>query len=102
MLQAMKKMSPTSLMITARQILENPNISLRDALILEYRIVSNVLMYHDFYEGIRAALVDKDRSPKWNPASLAEVTPQIINDHFTTLGKDELNFDTENRTTIPT
>ena len=47
--------------MTARQITGNPGISIRDS-ILEYRLVCQVLLRHDFYEGIRAALVDKDRA----------------------------------------
>ncbi|PPR09139.1 MAG: Short-chain-enoyl-CoA hydratase [Alphaproteobacteria bacterium MarineAlpha11_Bin1] len=87
---ALYKMSPTSLKVTARQITENSEISLRDALVLEYRLVSQVLMRHDFYEGIRAALIDKDRKPQWTPGALAEVTTNYIDEHFGSLGDQEL------------
>ena len=53
-------------------------------------MVSNVLQRHDFYEGIRAALIDKDRQPKWNPATLPEVSPDEVSAHFETLGAQEL------------
>ena len=86
-------MSPTSLKITAKQITSNPSISVKDALILEHRLVSQVLHRHDFYEGIRAALIDKDRNPKWQPATLAEVTPAYIDAHFESLGDGELVLD---------
>ncbi|MGB0630427.1 MAG: enoyl-CoA hydratase/isomerase family protein [Alphaproteobacteria bacterium] len=89
-LAAFDHMSPTSLKMTARQITQNPDISIRDSLILEYRLVSQVLLRHDFYEGIRAALIDKDRDPKWNPATLAAVTSDYIDDHFKSLGDQEL------------
>jgi enoyl-CoA hydratase len=89
-LAAFDRMSPTSLKMTARQITENPDITIRDALILEYRLVSQVLLRHDFYEGIRAALIDKDRNPQWQPATLAEVTPDYIDAHFESLGDQEL------------
>ena len=40
---------------------------------MEFRLAVRVLKDHDFREGVRAALVDKDRSPKWQPSSLAGV-----------------------------
>ena len=53
-------------------------------------MVANVLQRHDFYEGIRAALIDKDRQPKWNPATLPEVSADEVSAHFETLGAQEL------------
>jgi len=91
-LTALARMSPTSLKITAKQLCDNPGISIRDALILEYRLVSQVLMRHEFYEGIRAALIDRDRDPKWKPATLAEVTPDYVDAHFESLGDGELTL----------
>ena len=46
----------------------------------------------DFYEGIRAALVDKDGKPKWSPSSLKEVTDDMVQSHFEHLGDNELNM----------
>ena len=92
-LKAFVYMSPTSLKMTARQITENPDISVRDSLILEYRLVSQVLLRHEFYEGIRAALIDKDRNPQWKPATLAEVTTGYIDEHFASLREQELVLD---------
>ncbi len=87
---SLQGMSPTSLKITAKQLADHPNFSVRDSLILEYRMVANVLQRHDFYEGIRAALIDKDRQPKWNPATLPEVSADEVSAHFETLGAQEL------------
>ena len=42
----------------------------------------------DFYEGVRAVLVDKDNSPKWNPSTLSEVTQEIVLRHFSALPSD--------------
>jgi enoyl-CoA hydratase len=66
---------------------------LEDALRLEYRMTQHVTAAHDFYEGIRAVLVDKDQQPKWRPASLAEVTDTMAEAYFSSLGPGELAFD---------
>jgi enoyl-CoA hydratase len=52
---------------------------------VEYRIVSRVLYQDDFYEGVRAVIVDKDNAPRWNPPVLAEVSPQAIEALFAPL-----------------
>lgn len=52
--------------------------SLDQALVLEYRLVDRLYRDGEFVEGIRALLVDKDKSPKWQPATPAEVTPALI------------------------
>ena len=52
----------------------------------EFRIVSRVIHGHDFYEGVRAVIVDKDNAPRWRPAALAEVSDAEIARHFAPLG----------------
>ena len=56
----------------------------------EYRIVSRVIHGHDFYEGVRAVIVDKDNKPRWQPATLAEVSAAEVERHFAPLGGAEL------------
>ena len=56
----------------------------------EFRIVSRVIHGHDFYEGVRAVIVDKDNAPRWQPATLAEVTRAEVDRHFASLGSQEL------------
>ncbi len=48
------------------------------------------VQHGDFYEGVRALLVDKDGKPAWRPAALADVTPALVEEHFAELGEREL------------
>jgi enoyl-CoA hydratase len=66
--------SPTSLEVTFRAVREGRTRTLGQCLAMEYAIAGRLLPGHDFREGVRAALVDKDRAPRWNPASLAAVS----------------------------
>jgi enoyl-CoA hydratase len=56
----------------------------------EFRVVSRVIHGHDFYEGVRAVIVDKDNRPRWQPETLAGVSEAEVERHFAALGKDEL------------
>ena len=46
----------------------------------------------DFREGVRAAVIDKDRNPKWSPPRIEDVTPQMVAPYFAEIGADELKF----------
>ncbi|GAA1541304.1 enoyl-CoA hydratase [Microbacterium ginsengiterrae] len=71
---ALAELSPTALAVTLDAVREAREGDLRDALVGEYRRVMWFAMRHpDLVEGIRAQLVDKDRSPKWRPATIAEL-----------------------------
>ncbi|MCH7795219.1 MAG: enoyl-CoA hydratase/isomerase family protein, partial [Proteobacteria bacterium] len=63
------------------------------AMIMEFRLSQAFLARHDFHEGIRAIVIDKDNAPKWRPDTLAEVTPDLVEAHFAPLGDSELRFD---------
>lgn len=71
--QVMRSRSPTSLKLAFRQVREGAQRDLRQCLAMEYRLAARVIPGHDFCEGVRAALVDKDRNPRWSPSSLAAV-----------------------------
>jgi enoyl-CoA hydratase len=71
--QTIRVMSPISVRLTFRLLREAAKLDLKQCLALEYRLAQRVVVSPDFCEGVRAALVDKDRAPQWKPASLAAV-----------------------------
>jgi enoyl-CoA hydratase len=92
---AMAKASPTSLKITLRNLREAAAFErVEQCFQQDYRISLACVAGHDFMEGIRAQIVDKDRKPAWRPDTLADVTPDIVERHFKSVGDLELNFDT--------
>ncbi|XP_036109330.1 3-hydroxyisobutyryl-CoA hydrolase, mitochondrial isoform X2 [Molossus molossus] len=91
-LKVINKMSPTSLKITLRQLIEGSSKTLQEVLIMEYRLSQACMGGHDFFEGVRAVLIDKDQSPKWKPANLKEVTDEDVNNYFKSLGSNDLKF----------
>jgi enoyl-CoA hydratase len=82
--------SPTSLKVTFRHIREARARDLRQTLMLDYRLACRLLEGHDFYEGVRAAVIDKDRRPRWRPDRLEEVSEAIVERHFAPLSRGEL------------
>lgn len=93
MLVTMGKMSPTSLKITFEQIRRGRNLpNLQSCLKMEFRMVMACMRSHDFREGIRAVLVDKDEAgPSWNPSSLKEVSSEAVEEYFAPL-EDHYEF----------
>jgi enoyl-CoA hydratase len=66
--------------------------SLEECLAREYRAALEVFRSDDFREGIRAAVIDKDRNPKWSPPRVEDVTPEILARYLAFIGADELTF----------
>ncbi|MCC5978463.1 MAG: enoyl-CoA hydratase/isomerase family protein [Salinarimonas sp.] len=83
--------SPTSLRIAFEQMRRGAEIDFREAMRMEFRIVSRILDGKDFYEGVRAVLVDKDQKPQWDPAKLADVSDEVVAAYFAPLGDAELD-----------
>lgn len=90
----LRKKSPTSLKVTLQQLRNGKSLTLDECLKMEYRMVLRFLQGHDFYEGVRAVIVDKDQNPKWQPSELSEVTQEMVEAYFAPLkGRKELSFD---------
>jgi enoyl-CoA hydratase/carnithine racemase len=81
----MRTKSPTSLRIALEQMKRGAKWTFEECMQAEYRIVSRVLYEDDFHEGVRAVIVDKDNEPRWNPASLADVKLDAIENYFSPL-----------------
>jgi enoyl-CoA hydratase len=90
---AMSKASPTSLKVTLRNVRAAVSFKrMEESFRQDFRIALAAIAGHDFIEGIRATIVDKDRNPKWRPDKLEEVTPGIVDRHFQSVGALELKF----------
>jgi enoyl-CoA hydratase len=85
--------SPTSLKVALRNIRSAVSFGrVEDSFQQDYRIALACIAGHDFIEGIRATIVDKDRNPAWRPDKLEEVTTDIVDRHFRSVGELELKF----------
>lgn len=84
----LKTKSPTSLKVTLRALQEGEKLDFDACLNMEYRLTRRFLQGHDFYEGVRALIIDKDQSPHWQPAEIKEVTQQDIAQYFAPLEQE--------------
>jgi enoyl-CoA hydratase len=89
----MRSKSPTSLKLALAQVRRGKANALEPwdfetCMRTELRIVSRIIYGHDFYEGVRAVIVDKDNSPRWQPASLSDVSDAEIERHFAPLPQE--------------
>ena len=82
--------SPLSLKISLAQVRRGKHWDFETCMRAEFRIVSRIIHGHDFYEGVRAVIVDKDNKPRWSPAVLADVTDAEVERHFAPLTGGEL------------
>lgn len=92
LLSAMKKASPTSLKVTNRQLREGARLSFEECMKLEFRLTNRFMRGQDFYEGVRAQIIDKDQAPRWAPASLDAVSGANVESYFADLGAGELTL----------
>jgi len=82
--------SPQTLKVAFRQLREGARMpSFADEMAQEYRIGARVVQRHDFIEGVRALIVDKDNNPRWNPATLGGVTDAMLDEIFAPLPADQ-------------
>ncbi|MGI9483474.1 MAG: enoyl-CoA hydratase/isomerase family protein, partial [Hyphomicrobiales bacterium] len=86
---AIRSKSPTSQKIAYRQLREGAKARFEECMKIEWRMVNRIYTGHDFYEGIRAVVIDKDNEPRWQPADLQSVGEADVAAYFAML-EDEL------------
>lgn len=91
-LHAMRTASPMSLEITFRAIREGRAKSLRECLDTDFRIALRLMRQADYFEGVRALIIDKDRAPKWSPPTVEQVDRHAVDACFAPLPSAELAY----------
>lgn len=91
-LDGLKKVSPMSLKLTLAQLLRGKDLDLKNCFEMEFRMVSACMRAPDFYEGVRALLVDRDNKPAWKPASHDQVSTELVDEYFKPLGEFDLQL----------
>jgi len=74
--------SPTSLKVTLRALQKGRELDFDACMQMEYNIAMRFLAGEEFFEGIRAAVIDKDQKPHWQPAVLADVSDKAVSEYF--------------------
>jgi enoyl-CoA hydratase len=89
----LRRKSPTSLKVTLRQLRTGAGLAhFAAAMRMEYRLTRHFMARPDFYEGVRAAVIDKDQAPRWQPAALADVGDDAVAWYFAPLAEPDLEF----------
>jgi enoyl-CoA hydratase len=92
-LKTLNEKSPRGMVVTLKLLRLSRNaVSLEECLVREYRAALEVFRSDDFREGVRAAVIDKDRNPRWSPPRVEDVTPEMLAPYFSEIGADELVF----------
>jgi enoyl-CoA hydratase len=92
-LKTLGEKSPRGMVVTLKLLrLARTAKSLEECLVREYRAALQVFASDDFREGVRAAVIDKDRNPRWSPPRIEDVTPEMVAPYFAEIGADELKF----------
>jgi enoyl-CoA hydratase len=94
-LKTLNEKSPRGMVVTLKllRLARASSSSLEECLVREYRAALEVFRSDDFREGVRAAVIDKDRNPRWSPPRIEDVTPEMIAPYLAEIGADELVFD---------
>jgi len=76
--------------VTLRELQRGSGLAFEDCMRMEFRLSQASMHGHDFFEGVRALLIDKDQKPKWNPPTNEGVTRQMVEAHFKPVSNDLL------------
>lgn len=81
----LKTKSPTSLKVTLEALHRAKNLSFDECMEMEQQLTTHFIEGHDFFEGIRAVVIDKDQKPVWKPNCLEDISKQDIDRYFDTV-----------------
>lgn len=85
--------SPISTKVALRQLREGAKLDFDACMQMEYRLANRFIEGRDFYEGVRATVIDKGQAPKWQPDSLAGISDADVDAYFAPLGPRELKLE---------
>jgi enoyl-CoA hydratase len=89
----LNKKSPLSLKVTFRQLREGQSLDFESCMVMELRLALRFMEERDFYEGVRAVIIEKDNKPNWKPKTIEEVLDKDIEKFFLPLIEGDLSFD---------
>lgn len=89
--------SPTALKVAFEQVRRGAELDFDRCLTLEYRISQAFMRGHDFFEGVRATIIDKDNAPEWRPGRLEDVGVEVVESYFAEPPGGDLRFDPPSR-----
>ncbi len=89
-LATLRTKSPQTMKVSLKLLLEgHATTTFEDEMAREFAVATRVVQRHDFLEGVRAVIVDKDNAPRWDPATPEEVSDHLIDQIFAALDDDE-------------
>ncbi|MCG8440369.1 MAG: enoyl-CoA hydratase/isomerase family protein [Caulobacterales bacterium] len=91
-LKLLRRMSPTSLKVTMEQIRRGAALAFDDVMRMEFRMAWRFMAGDDFFEGVRAQVIDKDRKPNWRPDAVAGVSDAAVAEYFAAPSVPELEL----------
>jgi enoyl-CoA hydratase len=92
-LATLKAKAPLSLCVSFRQLREGRDLDFEAVMVMEYRLSQRFMADHDFFEGVRAIIIEKDNAPRWRHGAIADVTAAEVDAYFAPLGPGDLIFD---------
>jgi len=84
--------SPVSSKVALRQLREGAKLGFNECMKMEYRLANRFIEGRDFYEGVRATVIDKGQTPQWSPATLDKISDAAVDAYFAPLQRPELSL----------
>ena len=94
-LKILEKLSPVAMKVTLEQIKRGKEMTLEEVFKMEYRLSQRFMQGTDFFEGVRASIIDKDKNPHWQYKTVFETPDEEIANYFDKLSEDSVDLDVE-------